>query len=69
MPATRLLEHYRQAHGGDVPDDVLRWAGGVRCADCGQPYRRAGLAGHRRRDVDGTLRCPSLIRPAAMSVT
>ena len=69
LPATRLLEHYRQAHGGDVPDDVLAWADGVRCSDCGMPYRRAGLAAHRRRDpIDGTLRCPALIRPEAASV-
>jgi hypothetical protein len=69
LPATRLLEHYRQAHGGDVPDDVLAWADGVRCSDCGMPYRRTGLAAHRRRDpADGALRCPALIRPEAASV-
>ena len=69
LPATRLLEHYRQAHGGDVPDDVLAWADGVRCGYCGMPYRRTGLAAHRRRDpADGALRCPALIRPEAASV-
>ena len=69
LPATRLLEHDRQAHGGDVPDDVLAWADGVRCSDCGMPYRRTGLAAHRRRDpTDGALRCPALIRPEAASV-
>ena len=70
LPPTRLLEHYRQAHGGDVPDDVLLWADGVRCTDCGMPFRRTGVAAHRRRDpIGGRLCCPALIRPEAAGVT
>ena len=34
-----------------MPDDVLAWADGVRCTDCGMPYRCPGLAAHRRRDL------------------
>ena len=38
-----LLRHYRHAHGGDIPDDALAWADGVRCPDCSQPHLRRGL--------------------------
>ena len=57
-----LLRHYRHVHGGDIPDDVLAWADGVRCPDCSQPHLRRGLASHLVVDpADGVRRCPSRI--------
>ena len=67
---TQLLQHYRSAHGGDIPDDLLAWAGGVRCGDCGLPYPRTHLLSHHRVDPsDGERRCPSRIRPATLTMT
>ena len=61
-----LLRHYRLVHGGDLPDDVLQWADGVRCPDCSQPYLRRGMASHLVVDpADGVRRCPSRITRAS----
>ena len=58
-----LLRHARHAHGGDIDDDLLGWAGGRRCSDCGQPFPLRSFASHLVRDpVDGVRRCPSLLR-------
>ena len=60
---TRLLQHARHAHGGQLDDERLRWASGLRCATCAQPFCAAGLRQHYRLDpADGVRRCPSQFR-------
>ena len=52
-----------------MPDDLLDWAGGVRCDDCRLPYPRSHRTSHFQRDPsDGVRRCPSRITPLTLSI-
>ena len=63
---TRLLQHVRQVHAGQVDDARFRWACGLRCGTCAMPFTATGLAQHLRRDpADGVRRCPSALRADA----
>ena len=65
----RLLQHIRQAHGGQIDDGRLRWACGVRCVTCAQPFAAGSLRQHLRRDpATGERRCPSAARAPSDAV-
>ena len=60
----------RLAHGGQVDDARLRWAGALRCGTCAQPFCASGLRQHYRRDpATGERRCPVAFRAAPTCAT
>ena len=67
---TRLLQHARHAHGGQIDDARLRWAAGLRCGTCAQPFCASGLQQHcRRNPADGVRVSPSQFRSVGTVAT
>ena len=68
--AVRLLQHARQAHGGQLDDARMTWACAQRCPTCAMPFAAGTLGSHMRRDpADGVQRCPTVLRASGGVIT